>query len=357
MESFSSPDEVAIIIPLFNPNVKLLKKLLSSISNQSYEKWRCFLYDDSLDSHSQIIAEICDARFIYIKNDEMRGIYNNYKMAITDLSKIYQYIFLTDQDDIWHRNKVKKYLEKFSEGNFGVIVGNGRVVTERGKVLEPDILNAIGEKPSLDYLLLVGNVYPGTLLAICPNNFPQGLIFPEIIDLPFKFFPHDDWLICISSYLENIGFLELKLTDYVQHQNNTIGYRPPKMTKSVMKSSSQNHFFGDIFPNGASYWWNSDRPNIYIKYNRIAKLLMLYPRESIPCGKKDVYKFIENLSFSEFTWDKQYFLRTIKSFNWTSERQVISMWRRGRVGRRFWNNIWNRVIKSKKKVFPREWKK
>jgi len=345
-------NKVAIIVPIYNPNRDLLSKLLLSIIQQTFSDWVCFLFDDSPQRTEWLLDEIADERIKYIKNEKNLGIYGNYSQAISQISQDYEYIFLSDQDDIWDRQKIAKYLEKFAQSGIGLVVGNARVVDVSGAIIERDLFKEIGKFPSLDELLLMGNVFPGTLMALRIGQLPKGLHFPKINDLPFSFLPHDYWIAITASFQESIGFVNDVLTDYVQHGNNIIGYRSPKDREALFKLEPSKKRKG-ILPYGFRIWRDSHRFKIYGIYFIISELLKLDGDLPRKYRHRAAMNFVKKLSFPKGTWDKDYFTRTVLTFALTPRSHIFFLLRRGSIREYVLKNL----IKTKKRYFPKEWLK
>jgi glycosyltransferase involved in cell wall biosynthesis len=346
--SFSA--QVGILIPLYNPNRALLSKLLKSISEQSYSDWICVLYDDSQTLNEDVLKELGDERFRYVKNAKNLGIYSNYAQGISKLAEKVEYIFLSDQDDLWLPEKISKYLEKFQEGSIGLIVGNASVVDVDGAIIESNFLEAIGERPTFDKLLLNGNFYPGTLMALRPRHFPVSPILPNFNGLVFGFLPHDTWLILCATYLNSVAFVEEVLTLYVQHDRNTIGYNFPEITWANIRQARVD---SDrvIELTGFPGWWYHYRNKIFSSYFIMSRLYYLRKENQVYSKRRFVREFVRTLSFEESRWDRHYFIRTIDKLSHRSERYHFFLWRWGSI-RHF---LFKKVVTFKKKIFPGVW--
>jgi len=352
MSNGVSNGKVGIIVPIYNPNRALLSKLLLSITQQTFSYWVFFLFDYSPQHTEWLADEIDDDRIKYVKNEKNLGIYWNYSRAIAQISEDYEYIFLSDQDDIWDSQKIVKYLEKFAENGIGLVVGNARVVDDSGAIIESNVFKEIGNFPSLTELLILGNVFPGTLMALRISQLPKGLHFPKVNDLPFTFLPHDYWIVITASFQGAIGFVEHILTDYVQHENNIIGYRSPKYWQDRFKTEMSEGGKG-IFPFGFRTWRYSHRFKIFGVYFIISELLILYGDVNRMYKHRLTKNFVKKLSFPIGTWDKDYFTRTVFTFSFTPRFYIFFLLRWGSIR----NFLLKNMITTKKRYFPKEWLK
>ena len=106
---------VSIALCTFN-GVEFLKKQLDTIINQDYKNLEIIICDDlSKDGTKNILDKYSleDNRIKLFYNNENLGYIKNFEKAIKNCSG--EYIFLSDQDDIWELDKVSKMLNTFKE--------------------------------------------------------------------------------------------------------------------------------------------------------------------------------------------------------------------------------------------------
>ena len=94
----------SICIATYNGE-KYIKEQLNSILSQINEDDEIIISDDgSQDKTLDVIQEITDSRIVIIKNDSRRhGIIGNFQNALKHANG--EYIFLSDQDDVWCKEK------------------------------------------------------------------------------------------------------------------------------------------------------------------------------------------------------------------------------------------------------------
>ena len=102
-EVFADPVQFSIIVPLYNTPLPLLREMLQSVRNQSYESWELCLADGSDEAHAGV-EEICrklskeDPRILYRKLEKNEGISGNSNAALAMAGG--DYIALFDHDDL-----------------------------------------------------------------------------------------------------------------------------------------------------------------------------------------------------------------------------------------------------------------
>ena len=115
-------DSIDIILPNFNSS-KFISQTIKSIMLQNYKNWKLIIVDDcSSDSTVNLIRSIPDKRIkLHINNinvDHVKTFERAIKIAKGD------YIFLSDQDDIWVEGRVDKMIECMVLNNYDVLFSN-----------------------------------------------------------------------------------------------------------------------------------------------------------------------------------------------------------------------------------------
>jgi len=104
---------IAIVMGVYNPDLTYLRSQIESIKSQTYKNWRCYISDDGSQNEClQEINKMIDERFVLYTSDKNLGTYRNYERALRLVGNE-EYIFLSDQDDIWQPEKIEKFLEAF----------------------------------------------------------------------------------------------------------------------------------------------------------------------------------------------------------------------------------------------------
>ncbi|WP_265523953.1 glycosyltransferase, partial [Providencia heimbachae] len=109
---------IDIIIASYNGE-KYIAEQIASILEQTYENIRLLIRDDgSTDNTVSIIKEFAkkDSRVVFIEDDlGSLHVGENFKNLLSHCSS--EYVFLSDQDDFWNKDKVEVLLN-FSIENF-----------------------------------------------------------------------------------------------------------------------------------------------------------------------------------------------------------------------------------------------
>lgn len=187
---------------------------IESILMQSHLPDEIVICDDgSVDETVSIIENYksgTDLIFKIIKNEQRLGFVKNFEKAISSCQG--DIIFLADQDDIWHFNKIDTVIQSLicRPDVFGV-THNGRLVNSLGEYQGftkfDQIKRGYGSK---------AKSITGTLSCLTKDSLGLILPFPDGIK------SHDKWINYVFSWLpQNWIYLNNCLSDIRRHDNNT----------------------------------------------------------------------------------------------------------------------------------------
>lgn len=199
---------------------KYIKEQLDSILCQLAPDDEVVISDDgSTDRTLDIISEYKDQRL---------KIYHFKQPVITSHSHIYvahnfenalgkatgDYIFLCDQDDMWHSNKVSKCVEQLNQ--FDLVVHNFRLVDEFGTWLGKNLYEGNFKKQNL---LICGNIYFGCSMAFRRSFIDKIIPFPKYLLL------HDYWIGAIIQMIGTMTYIDEPLMDY-RYREESVSHAP-----------------------------------------------------------------------------------------------------------------------------------
>ena len=122
--------KISVCLATYNGE-KYIKEQLDSILPQLSANDEIIISDDnSTDDTINIIRSLNDERIkIYV--NKTKGIVKNFENALNNASG--DIIFLSDQDDVWKNDKVKKILSAFSSDNsLTLVFSNAEIIDENG---------------------------------------------------------------------------------------------------------------------------------------------------------------------------------------------------------------------------------
>ena len=209
---------------------KFLQKQLESIFSQTFTVNEIIICDDGSTDGTEDIVNIFSRKYIDIisfhKNEVNLKSVKNFEKAISLTTG--DFIFLCDQDDLWHPQKVEKIINHFEKNPKAEAVFTDAVLIDDNEnpikdytlwltcIFRPEIITACGgfwkTYQSHDNMV--------TGATMCIKKIAKGFIFPFPESPEFH---HDEWLALHFAQRETLFLLEDKLTFYRIHQNQQVG--------------------------------------------------------------------------------------------------------------------------------------
>ena len=206
--------KISLIMAVYNGEKYLIKQL-QSINNQTNKIDEVILIDDcSKDRSVEIVEEFIKENQLdnwkLIINNENLGYKNNFKKGLSLVSG--DIIFLADQDDIWHLDKVEKILTVMNDDILAISSSFDFINQDDQNFKITEKLTKIDLK-----YLLKSNIAQGCTMAV------RKELVKEYLQVTKSKLPHDWDLNLIASIHNGCYFYDEKLIDYRIHDANTIG--------------------------------------------------------------------------------------------------------------------------------------
>lgn len=220
---------VFILLATYNGG-RFIVEQICSIQAQSYSDWELYIRDDgSCDDTVLQVEELSrmDERIHLVRDDlGNRGVVGNFSVLL-ELALIEKadYVFLADQDDVWHPDKLQTMLAAMNaleckyEATPLLVHADLAVVGENLHPIAPSFSDYAHLSPTTAHLgiLLCQNQVTGCACLInrsllkLAHPVPQGVLM------------HDWWLALLAASTGKIGFIPTQLVKYRQHGGNVLG--------------------------------------------------------------------------------------------------------------------------------------
>jgi glycosyltransferase involved in cell wall biosynthesis len=202
---------VSIALCTFNGEAYLPVQL-DSILAQTYSRLEVVVLDDgSTDATVGMLEDYArrDSRIRLHHNPQRLGFIHNFERAITVCTG--ELIALSDQDDIWHPEKVERLLRHLN--GHTLVYHDSMLVDADGRPLGKQITD-LGEciRGQHPLAFVFGNCVSGHSLLFRRELVPHLQPFPTC-------YYHDQWLALIASSLGTIDFVEDCLVQYRRHES------------------------------------------------------------------------------------------------------------------------------------------
>ena len=259
---------------------RFIKEQLKSIINQALPVNEIIICDDcSTDDTINIIEDIVDnnpqIKFHINKNQKNLGVINNFAKAISLCSG--DIIFLSDQDDIWMKEKTLIIIEYFNNHkDINCLFTNALIIDPLSNIYPgKNLFNAVNFNHKAQVLWKSGmsfeiinsrNRATGATMAI-----RKEFIDPKTFFCSKSFIYHDEQLAIEGINNKSIDFITKPLIYYRIHENNTVGLgdnwdkkQPHNFTiKDIIHPYSVKKQFSFTSINGNRYHFHLKR-NMYI---------------------------------------------------------------------------------------------
>ena len=189
---------------------KYIHEQIASILKQLSDKDELVISDDgSTDNTISIIRSFEDSRIKLIQNCGRKGFVGNFENALNNASG--DYIFLSDQDDIWKDGKVSKllgYLKKYD-----LVVHDAELIDGNGDSLGKNYYSVLHHRTSF-----LGNLWKTRFLGCCMAFRKE--VRDDCIPIPPKIVAHDYWIGMLALTKYKVGFVLDTLISYRRHGGN-----------------------------------------------------------------------------------------------------------------------------------------
>ena len=262
MKRLNKNPKVQILLATYNGE-KFLREQIDSIVSQEYKLWELLIHDDgSVDNTISILNEYQrnypKKVSILIDHKTFSSASKNFFHLIKHRSKNANLYCLCDQDDIWHKYKLKKIIEVYKSKKVKqptLIYSDLSLINANGKLLEKSHDKLINyQKSSITKnSTLYYNPVPGCTMSI-------NSALADKISYRKDMVMHD-WWILLSAMYKNAALIYIKspLVKYRQHSNNVLGYKKinilvlvirlifkiPRYIKNVKKAYIQSIQFNE----------------------------------------------------------------------------------------------------------------
>lgn len=211
---------ISVCMTTYNGEKYLLNQI-NSILDQLGEADELIIVDDlSRDGTVDIIKSFGDSRVKLFCNRFNSGVVKAFEKALSMASG--DYIFLSDQDDIWLPDKVSTVMEKFDAG-FDLVVSDAFILN-KGIVQDRTFYSIRKSGPGF-----IKNVYKNTFIGCCMAF--RADYKKMILPIPEKISMHDAWIGQIITIFGKVCFLNKPLIFYRRHDENVTS-----MSRGTLKS-------------------------------------------------------------------------------------------------------------------------
>ena len=200
---------ISVCVATYNGG-KFLYEQLTSVLYQIGEDDEVIISDDgSNDETLSIIESINDERIKLLHHEDNHGFTSNFENALQNAKG--DYIFLSDQDDVWMPDKVEKVIKALE--NYDLVVHNAELVDGEGKSLNKTYYSTMHNRTGF-----LANLWRTRWLGCCMAFKRDVLVY--CLPFPPKITAHDYWIGMMGMTKFKYHFMAEILISYRRHGNN-----------------------------------------------------------------------------------------------------------------------------------------
>lgn len=216
--------QISVCIATCNGEKYIVEQLKSILVQLNQEDEIIISDDSSTDATIEKIKWLKDPRIKIFENQKFNSPIFNFEHAISKAKN--QYIFLSDQDDLWVEGRVESMKQVLLE--YDVVVCDHSVIDENGTILLKSYFKIIHAGPGVLKNLLK-STYFGCCMAFNRRILDIALPFPKHIPM------HDIWIALVADLFYRTKFIDFPYTLYRKHTNNTTTASELKSNFSFIK--------------------------------------------------------------------------------------------------------------------------
>ncbi|MEJ5264856.1 MAG: glycosyltransferase family 2 protein [Bacteroidales bacterium] len=198
---------------------KYISEQLQSIIDQLSDNDEIIVSDDgSSDSTLTIIQAFNDKRIKIVPHEPFRNPTFNMEFALQHAQG--EYIFMSDQDDVWLPNKVSVMVDALQKADY--VISDCYVTDENLNIIyNTRYVPELKIHKNKFMALFFTTPYQGSCVAFRRKILEKALPFPKYIQ------SHDRWVGNIAAFFYNVKFIPDKLIYYRRHGSNTSQFKSP----------------------------------------------------------------------------------------------------------------------------------
>lgn len=218
---------ISVAMASYNGEKFIARQIESILNCLSAEDELVISDDGSSDGTAEIVKDFMksDGR-VKLVEGPCEGVVRNFENAIVNCRG--DIIFLSDQDDLWHGDKVEKVLPLFKENM--LVCHNAAIFNNGTGEFEGSVQDKIGCRDTV-FKNIIKNSFMGCCMAFRRELLGYALPFPDKEQIHI----HDWWLGILAIIYGKVAFVTECLMDYRIHDSNTLGFNKTTLKFKIKK--------------------------------------------------------------------------------------------------------------------------
>ncbi len=193
---------------------RFIAEQLASILAQLRAGDEVIVVDDaSTDRTLDVVASFQDSRVRVLRNQRNAGVFSTFERAL--LATRGEFVFLSDQDDVWLPGKVVEFMARFErDPEVMLVLSDAQVIDVAGRVVAPSFMALRGGFRGSFVSTLVRNRYLGCTMAL------RRALLSTVLPIPRDVPMHDMWFGSLAALEARVDFIDRPLMQYRRHGTN-----------------------------------------------------------------------------------------------------------------------------------------
>ena len=202
---------ISVCIATYNGERYIRQQIESIVCQLNVDDEIIVSDDGSTDGTLDIIRSIDNSKIRIVEGPKRNSPTLNFENAMKHAKG--DFIFLSDQDDVWKPDKVKMCMKWLK--TYYCVVSDAEVTDSSLNPLYPSLYGIMNVKQGRIYNTIWKNGYTGCCMAFRREILEASLPFPK--DIPM----HDIWIGNVAAYKYNVKFIPDKLIYFRRHKDTT----------------------------------------------------------------------------------------------------------------------------------------
>lgn len=217
---------ISVAMTTYNGKEYVEKQILSLLSQTVIPDEIIICDDGSVDGTREILRILAEKNTCIkvIENEENLGYRRNFKKAISLTQG--DYIFLCDQDDEWHLDKIERMVRIMDEEKCTALCCDYTLIDEKSNPLKKEdyYIHPLIKKAKPEGLtpIVFDQLIYGNILQGCTYCFTKK-VKNAYLQLENEDVDHDQQIMFVAALLGMVFFYKVPLIDYRIHSGNAIG--------------------------------------------------------------------------------------------------------------------------------------
>ncbi|MGY3777170.1 glycosyltransferase family 2 protein [Isobaculum melis] len=217
---------ISVCLSAYNGASFIVRQLESILSQLEITDQVIVIDDCSTDDTVSILKQKFGDRIEIYPNEKNMGVIKSFERALSFVKG--DYVFLSDQDDVWLADKVEKVMAAFNQGA-DIVIHDGIVVDGDFQVLNHSWNHENRNKfPQTILKNVLKNAFTGAMMAFRADLIEEFLPIPDSVEM------HDQWIALAGMMNQrHIVALDEPLMQYVRHGGNVTGTRKRSISEKI----------------------------------------------------------------------------------------------------------------------------